>query len=391
MVSKYSLTMNSFAILDIETTGFGKSDRVVEIAIVLVDNGKITREWESLVNPLRDISNSNIHGITADLVSLAPTFEEIADEVAHLINHRIFVAHNIHFDSRILKQEFGRLERELDLGDGFCTLQATGMKLSAACEAFMVKNMLAHRALGDARATAEILMKVAGKGVKGKSAATGVEILEKPARTLSRDVTSAIPPSAKDAVKRIIPDFNETGYSGARLSYMDALSLVMNDFVITADEVELLRDWAETIGLGKEEQDEVHQDYLYLVLEAAYRDGRISETEATLIRKAAGALGVYEPVITVDRHVVNLEGLDPGIRVCFTGEARDSSGDGIPRESLEQLARSKGMVPVSSVTKKSCELLVAMDKSSMSGKAQKARGFNIDVMSVEEFLDWASA
>ena len=382
--------MNSFAIVDLETTGFGKSDRVLEIAIVLVDEGRITREWETLVNPMRDISNSNIHGITPDLVSLAPVFEEVADEVAYLLNNRIFVAHNIAFDSRMLLQEFARLNRNVNLGQGFCTLQATRMKLEAACESFGVENLLAHRALGDARATAEILMKLENNDLEANPASTGMEVPVSPARTLSRDVTAELPVSSKNSPVRPIPDFNETGYSGARLSYMDALSFVMNDFVITLEEAEYLRKWAEIIGLSEEEQNEVHQDYLYLVLEAAGRDGRITDSEAALISKAAKALGVHEPAISVDRQEFDLVQLAPGVRICFTGEARDALGNSIARESLEDMARSKGLVPVSSVTKKSCDLLVAVDKSSMSGKTQKARGFKIPIISVEEFLAWKS-
>jgi DNA polymerase-3 subunit epsilon len=44
-------------------------------------------------------------------------------------------------------------------------------------------------------------------------------------------------------------------------------------------------------------------------------------------------------------------------------------------------------MPVSSVTKKTCDLLVAADKSSLSGKAKKARDYGIPVISVSEYLD----
>ena len=45
------------------------------------------------------------------------------------------------------------------------------------------------------------------------------------------------------------------------------------------------------------------------------------------------------------------------------------------------------MQPVASVTKKGCDLLVASDLSSQSGKAHKARRYGIPVMDVIAFLD----
>ena len=43
---------------------------------------------------------------------------------------------------------------------GFCTLQATKLKLEAACKEYGITNVSAHRALTDARATALIFIKV---------------------------------------------------------------------------------------------------------------------------------------------------------------------------------------------------------------------------------------
>lgn len=381
--------MYSYAVVDVETTGFGKSDRIVEIAIVLVSNGQITREWETLVNPDRDISNSNIHGITSELVSMAPTFEEIASEVGYLLNGRILVAHNIAFDSRMLRQEFVRIDGDIEFGQGVCTLQATKMKLSAACDEYGVRNSLAHRALGDARATAQVFLQLSGSSNAVVPIYSSVENLIAPARILTRDAILSETKSDATVMLRPVPDFNETGFSGAQLSYLDILSFVMADLSISDEESLLLRQWAEALGMSVEEQNEVHQDYLYLILAAANRDKFISETEVVLIKKAANALGVREPSLPslkVDDEAVLFSN---GTRVCFTGEARAKDGSIIMREFLQELAIKRGLVPVDLVTKKSCELLVAVDKSSQSGKTKKARKFGILVISLSEFLIWA--
>jgi NAD-dependent DNA ligase len=174
------------------------------------------------------------------------------------------------------------------------------------------------------------------------------------------------------------------GIDGDELSYMDALSSVMSDFEITKDEARYLKEWAVDLGLSQEQQKTAHEQFLKMITDAANRDGFLSETELDLIAKAAAALDVAAPSRPVQDALVNH--LEVGTRVCFTGEARDADGLEIPREVLEAKAVVKGLIPVSGVTKKACELLVAADKSSMSGKTRKAREFGIPVISVEEFL-----
>ena len=69
----------------------------------------------------------------------------------------------------------------------------------------------------------------------------------------------------------------------------------------------------------------------------------------------------------------------------------DADGNPIERSDLECLAAANGLQPVSSVTKKSCDLLVAADPESASGKTQKARKYGVPVMSVEMFLKGVGA
>lgn len=68
-----------YAIVDIETTGghFG-SDRITEIAIVVLENGIKIREFQSLVNPNRSIPPeiTRITGINNQMVAVAPQFFE---------------------------------------------------------------------------------------------------------------------------------------------------------------------------------------------------------------------------------------------------------------------------------------------------------------------------
>lgn len=378
--------MNRFAVVDLETTGFGKSDRVIEIGIVLVDDQEITNEWGTLINPERDISNSDIHGITADLVSLAPIFEEVIDEVSQFLHGRILVAHNIRFDARMLQAEFTRLNRDIDLGQGFCTLGATGQKLAAACLTHGIHNELAHSALMDARATAGLFAKVFAPSPDILPIQIPSRAASRHPRILSRAARQGARASSQSSLRRAVRTVPIDGWSGALLSYMDALCFVLSDMTLTAEERGALKEWATELNLSDAEQQRAHAAFLEWVIEAAKRDSFISDAEHTLIARIAQDLGVDTAIPPTAALVVAEVNLIPGMTICFTGQARDADGNEISREALHERAVKAGFVPVGSVTKKGCQLVVSEDKSSMSGKAKKARDYGIPVISVEEFL-----
>ena len=382
--------MERFAIIDTETTGFGKKDRLVEIAVVLVEGKEIIQEWETLINPERDISNSNIHGITSELVSLAPTFAEINSELSRLISGTIMVAHNISFDQRMLEQEFSRVKKDNDLGVGFCTLQATKLKLESACKQYGITNVSAHRALTDARATALIFIKIMEQSGSVKELIP-ISLKHDPEakspQLLSRAAISDDHKPGHQNLRRIIHGLGPSLEAGPDLSYLDALSSVMSDFEITNDEMKYLDDWAQTLGISSSEQNDLHSTFFDQLVLAAERDNYVSETEKMLLEKAAKTLGLSYQVATPTDQKNEVLSLKTGMTVCFTGTAIGKNGEELSRETLESYATKKSLIPVSSVTKKTCDLLVAADKSSMSGKTKKARDYGIPVISVEEFLD----
>ncbi len=100
--------MAGFAVVDCETTGLGApSDRIVEIAVVLLDDaGRPEGSWSSLVNPDRPVGATSIHGIGVEDIARAPGFADISDTVAGLLESRVFVAHNVGFDASFVEAEF---------------------------------------------------------------------------------------------------------------------------------------------------------------------------------------------------------------------------------------------------------------------------------------------
>lgn len=159
----------AFAVVDVETTGMraGASDRITEIAVVVVHGGRREVVFDSLVNPGRPIPPAicAITNITNDMVQHAPTFAEVADQVLAALAGRVFVAHNARFDWGFISAEVRRA-RDLALdGPRLCTVRLArrlvkGVRscgLDNLTQYFGFANPARHRAAGDALVTADLL------------------------------------------------------------------------------------------------------------------------------------------------------------------------------------------------------------------------------------------
>jgi DNA polymerase-3 subunit epsilon len=151
----------AIAFIDLETTGTAAgADRVTEVGIVRIDDGARVSEWSSLVNPECSIPPAiqALTGISNAMVAEAPTFRQIADDVAAQVGGAVFVAHNARFDYGFLKHEFARLGRSFT-AKVLCTVKLSRRLYPDGgrhnLDAVIARHSLAaadrHRALGDAR------------------------------------------------------------------------------------------------------------------------------------------------------------------------------------------------------------------------------------------------
>ena len=156
-----------YAVIDLETTG-GKPSfhKITEVAVVIHDGSKVLDSFSTLINPEQRIPYfiTQLTGITENMVASAPRFCEVAKKIVEMTEGKIFVAHNARFDYSFLKREFA------DLGYTFtrktlCTVRAArkilpGLptyRLGALTKELGIEHGQAHRAMGDAMATAELL------------------------------------------------------------------------------------------------------------------------------------------------------------------------------------------------------------------------------------------
>ncbi|ONK15279.1 DEDDh family exonuclease [Streptomyces sp. MP131-18] len=153
-----------YAVVDVETTGLRRSDRIVSAAVYrLTARGEVEDHWYTLVNPQRDPGPSWIHGLTAEVLADAPLFSEIAGEFAERLAGRVLVAHNAVFDWTMIAREYARTDRTAPVEQRLCTIllsKALGLpldnhKLETLVSYFGVTQRQAHHALDDARVLAE--------------------------------------------------------------------------------------------------------------------------------------------------------------------------------------------------------------------------------------------
>lgn len=142
----------------------------MEIAVVHVDGGEITTAIDQLIDPQRPIGRyvSRLTGITWDMVREAPTFGDVALRVHEALEGRIFVAQNVRFDWRFLSMELKRATGRALSGERLCTVKLARKllthlprrSLDALAWHYEVPIVGRHRAGGDARATAAVLLRM---------------------------------------------------------------------------------------------------------------------------------------------------------------------------------------------------------------------------------------
>jgi DNA polymerase III subunit epsilon len=161
---------SKIAFVDLETTGARSTyDRIIEIGIVRVENNKIVKTFNTLLNPLSYIPPEieRITGIKASDVENAPVFRQVANEVLEILKDCVFVAHNVRFDYSFLKTEFTR-ENINFTSKHFCTVRLSRVlfpqhrhhNLDSIIQRFNIECLNRHRALDDARVLYDFFIKL---------------------------------------------------------------------------------------------------------------------------------------------------------------------------------------------------------------------------------------
>ena len=164
-----TLDQATFVVVDTETTGSrAEDDRLIEIGAARLVGGEVVDTFQQLINPGRHVPRriTRLTGISTAMVYDQPPASAVMPAFVDFLGDGVLVAHNLPFDARFLDvalAEAGlpplqnpaldtlRLARRL-----LSSLPSKG--LSKLTSHFGIEVKGRHRALGDAVATAELLV-----------------------------------------------------------------------------------------------------------------------------------------------------------------------------------------------------------------------------------------
>ena len=167
--------MSLIAVIDFETTGLSPAmgDRATEVAIVLVQGGRVVDRFQSLMNAGVRIPAfiTGLTGISNAMVAAAPDAATVMAAASRFVGSAPMVAHNASFDRRFWAAELARVGAEAAAAAQpfACTMlvsrrlypQAPSHKLGVLVDYHQLPRAgRAHRALADAEMAAALLAQI---------------------------------------------------------------------------------------------------------------------------------------------------------------------------------------------------------------------------------------
>lgn len=156
----------TYCVLDLETTGLSfRTEKITEVGIMKVKDGKVIDEFECFVNPEKPIPQRvvEVTNITDDMVKDAETIDKVLPKVIEFVGDSVLVAHNADFDIGFLKYNAKQLGLSLE-NTYLDTLRLAKQlfpdfkkyKLGMIADNLGVEVLVAHRALDDVDTTVKV-------------------------------------------------------------------------------------------------------------------------------------------------------------------------------------------------------------------------------------------
>ncbi len=167
-------------VFDLETTGLKKeTDKIIEIGAVKVKDGEVVDKFSAFINPGIKLSDKivKLTGITDDMLKDASPEEEVVPEFLSFCGDAVLIGHNVGFDIGFIRRFATSVGTEVNN----TVVDTLGLartlygdlknhKLDTVCDHLGVSLLNHHRAVDDAKATADIFLLMAKeleeKGIK---------------------------------------------------------------------------------------------------------------------------------------------------------------------------------------------------------------------------------
>lgn len=161
---------SDIVVFDLETTGLTPfEETIIEIGAVKIHDGMITESFQEFVNPgfpLPSVIVELTH-ITDSMLAKADKVSNVLDRFMAFVGDSVIAAHNAKFDCAFLRNELGKLGKGFNnpILDTLVLAQhmfpgKQSYRLGKLCEWLKVSLINAHRAIDDAAATGECLVKM---------------------------------------------------------------------------------------------------------------------------------------------------------------------------------------------------------------------------------------
>lgn len=330
--------MNTYVIIDLETTGFGRSAEVIELAALKIVNGKIIDTFESLVKPTVPIpvSVQELTHITNEMVAYAPYIDEILPSFFYFIEDYRLVGHNIiAFDLPILRRLIIDIP-DITLNNSYedtlymaqHKLELDNYKLSTIASYFGINTDKAHRALQDCYITYECYTKL-----------KSISDLQPPMPTTS--TTNNTKPFTSKLTEKTKALQTLNGF----------IMGIVSDKILVDEEIFALNSWVES---HMELAGQYPFDRVFKILDMVLIDGKIEEHERQQL------LDFFEEIINpVEKSTPQTNELCfDGKTFCLTGEF--NYGD---KALVAATLESRGGIIEKSV-KRSLDYLIVGNKGS---------------------------
>ncbi len=159
----------TFVVVDLETTGGAPSqgESIIEIGAVKISGGTVVDTFQTLVDPGRPLPRfiTRLTGISDEMLAGQPRIRQALPDFARFAGEHVMVAHNARFDRGFLDAASRAVLDRPVTSNFLCTLRLARRLLptlrrrglDALAGHFGIPCVDRHRALGDARMTAEVL------------------------------------------------------------------------------------------------------------------------------------------------------------------------------------------------------------------------------------------
>ncbi len=290
------------AVIDLETTGLTPGvDRVVEVAVFRIDPGNEPKlVLDTLVNPERPVSGSEIHGITDEDVADAPTFDEIAGAVVEALSDCVVAAYNVYFEARFLRYELRRARLRTRFPH-VCLMYLRPLlglggraSLDDVCDEYGIRRSAAHMAAADAEAASRLCVEVYMPHLKrlqlqrlaDLARLAKYKFLESLVEEPLRPPRERRPerPAFKSRYLRAQATPARTAAEEALARYWEALQAVLADLEVTPEERLYLQKRARELALRPEQVRTVHARVFASLLQDVIEDSWLDQAECDRLR-----------------------------------------------------------------------------------------------------------